>query len=70
MTDKYRHGGPYDRGMADVYYNRSYDPHYYEGATYSSKRIDEEFMTLEEVELYREGYQNGIEDRAYRKNYD
>ena len=27
MVDK-RHGGPYDRGSADSYYQRGEDPHY------------------------------------------
>ena len=34
-----RHGGPYDRGSADAYYHRPYNPHFYAGATYSSPRI-------------------------------
>jgi hypothetical protein len=28
-----RHGGPYDRGSADAYYRRPFNPHYYDGAT-------------------------------------
>ena len=28
-----RHGGPYDRGSADSYYNRPRRPHYYKGDT-------------------------------------
>lgn len=33
-----RHGGPFDRGAADSYYRRPFEPHYYVGATYSSER--------------------------------
>ena len=51
-----RHGGPYDRGGADYWYRRPYDPHYYEGATYSSKRIEKADMTPEELAAYRAGY--------------
>ena len=51
-----RHGGPYDRGSADYYYNRSYDPHYYEGSTYMSKRIEAEDMTKEQIDEYFKGW--------------
>ena len=68
---KFRHGGPYDRGMADAFYDRMYEPHYFVGATYSSKQIEEVNMTAEEIALYQEGYMNAIEDRAFRKSmYD
>ena len=45
-----RHGGPFDRGSADSYYNRGECPHYYEGDTGTSRRMTEEDMTEEEVE--------------------
>jgi len=34
-----RHGGPYDRGMADSYYRRGRTPHYYMADTGSSPRV-------------------------------
>ena len=34
-----RHGGPFDRGSADSYYGRAFRPHYFEGATYSTKEV-------------------------------
>ena len=40
MTDRYRHGGPYDRGMADAFYRRPFQPHFYKGDTYRSERVD------------------------------
>ena len=52
-----RHGGPFDRGGTDFWYNRGYDPHYYEGGTYTSKRIEKEDMTPEELAAYRAGYE-------------
>ena len=52
-----RHGGPFDRGGADFWYNRGYDPHYYEGGTYTSKRIEKDDMTPEELAAYRAGYE-------------
>ena len=53
MADK-RHGGPYDRGAADAYYRRPFKPHYFEGASYSTKRV--EALIPEEREAYREGW--------------
>lgn len=51
-----RHGSPYDRGAADAYYRRPKSPHYYVGSTYSSRRVEKEEMTREELEAYRAGY--------------
>lgn len=51
-----RHGGPYDRGSADSYYRREYDPHYYVEGTYSSPRIGKEQMTEEEIAAYDAGW--------------
>ena len=39
-----RHGGAFDRGSADSYYNRPCRPHYFEGATYSSSVEWEAYM--------------------------
>jgi hypothetical protein len=52
-----RHGGPFDRGSADSWYSRGMNPHYYEGATYDSTRVDREDMTAEEIEQYYAGYE-------------
>lgn len=51
-----RHGGPFDRGSADSYYDRSYDPHYYKGNTYGSERVELADMTAEEIVAYTAGY--------------
>jgi len=51
-----RHGGPFDRGGADFWYNRGYDPHYYTGGTYTSDRVTRDDMTAEELAAYRAGY--------------
>jgi len=51
-----RHGGPYDRGSADSYYQRGYDPHYYVGNTYSTPRVEAADMTTEELAAYKAGY--------------
>jgi hypothetical protein len=53
----YRHGGPFDRGSADSFYCRRYEPHYYMGATGTSHRVTEEKMTQEELAEYRAGWE-------------
>ena len=67
MSDA-RHGGPFDRGGADSYYRRGWDPHYYEGSTYQSKRIEMADMTLKEIVEYTEGY-NDNEESGNFKDY-
>jgi len=56
-----RHGGPYDRGGADSYYGRGYNPHYYVGDTGFSERIEKDAMTEEEIDAYRAGYDDNEE---------
>lgn len=51
-----RHGGPFDRGSADAYYQRPKSPHYFLGNTYSTPRVGEEKMTPAQVEAYHAGY--------------
>ena len=50
-----RHGGPFDRGMADSYYGRGFRPHYFEGATYSTTEIVPAAGS-DEYEAYSAGY--------------
>ena len=56
-----RHGGPYDRGGADSYYRRGYDPHYFVGATGTSERVPMALMTAEEITAYSAGYRDNEE---------
>ena len=37
-SENMRHGGPFDRGMADSYYGRPLDPHYYVGNSITSEK--------------------------------
>lgn len=53
-----RHGGPYDRGSADAWYRRSFNPHYYVGDTHSTPRIEMAQMTAEEITAYTAGYRD------------
>jgi len=51
-----RHGGPFDRGAADSYYNRAFNPHYFKGGTHSSEMVVLAEMTAEEITAYTAGY--------------
>lgn len=51
-----RHGSPYDRGSADAFYGRVFDPHYFTGATYSSQRISVTDPNCEAYKAYAAGY--------------
>lgn len=60
-----RHGGPYDRGTADAYYGREYNPHYYVGNTYTSERVDLANMTAEEITAYTAGFNQTIDRKVW-----
>jgi len=53
-----RHGGPYDRGTADSYYGRDYNPHYFVGDSYNSPRVDLAQMTAYELVAYTAGFRD------------
>jgi len=61
MTYDKRHGGPYDRGSADSYYGRPFNPHYFVGATYMTPEIKLADMTAEEIVEYTAGYRDNEE---------
>jgi hypothetical protein len=52
-----RHGGPFDRGSADSWYDREIRPHFFTEATYQSDEITEQFMTKEQIDAYMAGYE-------------
>jgi hypothetical protein len=60
-----RHGGPYDRGTADSYYGRDYNPHYFVGDSYNSPRVDLAQMTAYEIVAYTAGFR----DNELANNY-
>ena len=49
-----RHGGCFDRGAADSYYQRGIEPHYYSGDTLSSEKITD--LTEEQLAEYMAGF--------------
>jgi len=57
-----QNGSPKDRGSADRYYGRRYEPHYYPSGTGKGVRIIEVLMTKEQVTAYKDGWDNE-EDR-------
>jgi hypothetical protein len=63
-----RHGSPYDRGMADSYYRRGFNPHYFKGDSYSSDRITLKDMTADEIVAYTAGYEDN-EDAGDHKEW-
>lgn len=60
-----RHGGPYDRGSADAYYRRPFNPHYYVGDTGSSSLVEEKDMTEEDIKAYTAGYDEETERKDW-----
>jgi hypothetical protein len=63
-----RHGGPFDRGSADSYYGRPFNPHYFLGATYSTPEVTTSNMTQTEIEEYTAGYDYN-EDSGDKKQW-
>ena len=63
---RHRHGGPYDRGSADRYYGRPYNPHYYIDDTYMSEPITMERMTREEISEYMAGWNEEWDRKEWR----
>lgn len=64
----FRHGGPYDRGYADHWYDRPRSPHCFEGATYQSAKISMKDMTKEQKDAYYAGYSDAAADNARKHN--
>jgi len=67
-----RHGGPYDRGSADSYYQRGPCPHYYvEGTTVFNLmnphlRVEEKDMTEQEIAEYMQGFNDNEKIRNFK----
>lgn len=63
-----RFGGPYDRGSADRFYGREFNPHYYitpQKTSLSAIRITEDYMTEDEVLQYKLGWDEEIDKKEY-----
>ena len=64
-----RHGGPWDRGTADSWYSRGFDPHYYPNGSYEDTRIELKDMTAEHIVAYSAGYEHN-EKFGGKKSWD
>ena len=62
--DRARHGGLYDRGGADSFYRRGFNPHWYPEDTYNGERIEN--LTEAEIEEYRQGYNDNEKANAFK----
>ena len=62
-----RHGGAFDRGMADFWYHRPRDPHMYSDSTISSLTITKDAMTEEQIDDYHAGYSCGKADGSQKE---
>lgn len=60
-----RHGGPWDRGGADSYYRRAFNPHYYKGGT-GDGLVEAKDMTPEEIEAYTAGFNENEESKSFK----
>ena len=67
MTYSTKHGGPFDRGGADYYYGRPFDPHWYPNGTYNGQRIGRDEMTMDEIEAYAAGYEEAEADGTQKE---
>jgi len=66
MTHNERHGGPWDRGTADFWYGRPYEPHFFKGATYSTDKIELKDMTAAEIAAYTNGFKTAEADGSQK----
>ena len=52
------HGSPQDRGSADRYYGREFNPHYWPEGTSMGKSVELADMTVKEIVAYTHGFNN------------
>ena len=65
MSELPKHGSPRDRGSADRYYQRPYEPHYYPAGTYKGHRVVEKDMSKQQIAEYTKGW----EEETDRKDW-
>jgi hypothetical protein len=63
-----QHGAPYDRGSADSYYGRPFNPHYWPQGSYHGDRVEMAQMTAQEITAYSAGYRDN-EESGDRKEW-
>lgn len=65
-----RHGSPADRGSADRYYGRPRDPHYFEGASYDSRRFTTAEMTPAQVAEYNKAFDEETDRKDWGESWN
>lgn len=60
-----RHGGAYDRGSADAYYGREFNPHYFKGASYDSEKVGRDGMDEYDIAAYTAGFNQTIDRKDF-----
>ena len=60
------HGGPYDRGSADSYYGRNFDPHWYPAGTGKGNRVEMANMSAHDITAYTKGFNDNEEDGNHK----
>ena len=65
--DRNRHGSLHDRGLADAWYGRPADPHWYPNGTGRDPKITD--LTEAEIAEYMEGFNEGNDDPSFRKDW-
>ena len=61
------HGGPYDRGGADSYYGRDFNPHYWPQGTQKGARVEMKDMTPLEITAYTKGFNDNEADGNFKE---
>ena len=62
------HGSPFDRGMADFWYRRQPEPHYWPEGTHHGVKVTEDRMSDVEIAAYNAGYAEAY-DQGDQKDY-
>tara|TARA_B100001109_G_scaffold236031_1_gene216157 strand:+ start:450 stop:668 length:219 start_codon:yes stop_codon:yes gene_type:complete len=60
-----KHGSPMDRGSADRYYGRPFDPHYWPEGTNKGVRVERIDMTVDQIKDYEYGYNNETDRKEW-----
>ena len=61
-----KYGSPADRGSADAYYGRPYNPHYWPYGTGKGICVNMDEMTAGQIAEYREAYDNEPDRKDWR----
>ena len=65
-----RHGSPEDRGMADRYYGRVFDPHWEDHSSGKYRRVPAQEMSRAEIAGYTYGFNNETGQKDWGVAYD